>query len=140
MAKNETIHSFCDRVTNIVYQIRSNGGKIEDENVNRKILKSLLQKYNIIATTIWEFNKKNLSHVSILELMGSLLAQEDKLKWFNEEPLKQTFPAKLKFSNNQTDPYCKLYKKTKHNTNNYRYKCKRCKKHTHLQKDDCWYK
>lgn len=31
MAQNETIHSFFDCVTNIVYQIRSNGCKIEDE-------------------------------------------------------------------------------------------------------------
>ena len=39
--ENETIHSFFDRVTTIVYQIRSKGGKIEDENVIRKILRSL---------------------------------------------------------------------------------------------------
>ena len=39
MAENETIHLFFDRVTNIVYQIRSNGSKIEDENVIRQILR-----------------------------------------------------------------------------------------------------
>ena len=65
MAEHETIHSFFDRVINIVYQIRSNGGKIEDENVIRKILRSLLQKYKLIATTIEEVNKKNLSLLSI---------------------------------------------------------------------------
>ena len=37
--------------------------------------------------------------------------------------------------NKQTRPYCKLCKKTNHNTNNCRYKCKRCKKHTYLEKD-----
>ena len=84
MAENKTIHSFFDRVNNIVYQIRSNGGKIEDENVIRKILRSLSQKYNIIATTIEEANKKNLSQLNIPELMGLLLAHKDRLKRFNE--------------------------------------------------------
>ena len=50
----------------------------------RKILRSLSQKYNIIATTIEEANKKNLSQLNIPELMGLLLAHKDRLKRFNE--------------------------------------------------------
>ena len=118
MAENKTIHSFFDRVNNIVYQIRSNGGKIEDENVIRKILRSLSQKYNIIATIIEEVNKKNLSQLSIPELMGSLLAHEDRLKRFNEEPLEQAFQAKLKFSNGENkNSHCKNYEKGQTSTN-----------------------
>ena len=67
MAENKTIHSFFNRVTMIVYQIRSNGGKIEDENMIQKILRSLSQKYNIIYTSIEEVNKKKLSQLSILK-------------------------------------------------------------------------
>ena len=40
--------------------------------------------------------------------------------------------------NNQNGHYCKLCKKTNHNTNDCHYRCKKCKKHTYLEKD-CWY-
>ncbi|KAK9697824.1 hypothetical protein RND81_08G063500 [Saponaria officinalis] len=41
--------------------------------------------------------------------------------------------------NNQSGPYCNLCKKIGHNTNDCRYKCKRCQRHTHFEKD-CWFR
>ncbi|XP_057540747.1 uncharacterized protein LOC130818601 [Amaranthus tricolor] len=99
MTDNESIQSYTDRVSNIVNQIRSNGDTIENVKIIRKILRTLTKKFDHIVAAIEESNK-DLSSLTMTELMGSLLAHEERMRKFEEQPIEQTFQAKLKFSNN----------------------------------------
>ncbi|XP_057533067.1 uncharacterized protein LOC130810966 [Amaranthus tricolor] len=99
MTDNESIQSYTDRVSNIVNQIRSNADTIEDVKIIRKILRTLTKKFDHIVAAIDESNK-DLSSLTMTELMGSLLAHEERMRKFEEQPIEQAFQAKLKFSNN----------------------------------------
>ncbi|XP_057540645.1 uncharacterized protein LOC130818492 [Amaranthus tricolor] len=99
MTDNESIQSYTDRVSNIVNQIRSNEDTIEDVKIIRKILRTLTKKFDHIVAAIEESNK-DLSSLTMTELMGSLLAHEERMRKFEKQPIEQAFQAKLKFSNN----------------------------------------
>ncbi|XP_021766625.1 uncharacterized protein LOC110731092 [Chenopodium quinoa] len=99
MTDNESIQSYVDRVTNIVNQIRSNGDTIEDVKIIRKILRTLNRKFDHVVAAIEEANK-DLNSLTMTELIGSLLAHEERIRRFEEQPVEQAFQAKLKFSNN----------------------------------------
>lgn len=98
MKEDETIQIFFNRVTNIVNNIKILGDMIEDKKVVQKVLRSLLSKFDHIVATIEE--SKDLSMLSVAELMGSLQAHEERLRIFTDQPLEWAFQAKLKFSNN----------------------------------------
>ena len=100
MNENESIQSYVDRVSNIVNQIRSNGDTIEDVKIIRKILRTLTKKFDHIVAAIEESNK-DLSSLTMTELMGSLLAHEERMRRFDEQPLEQAFQAKLKFNHGE---------------------------------------
>ncbi|KAK8916713.1 hypothetical protein KSP39_PZI022778 [Platanthera zijinensis] len=165
MKENETIKEFVTRLMVIVNQIRSLGDKLKDKKIAPKILRCLPPKFNAIVTTIEE--TKDLKHLSISELMGSLQAHEERVKGSSGE-LEHVFQTKIKINkpergpsrapnlstrgrgrgrqgetrvseqhNNQT--YCVLCKRTNHVAFDCFYKCKRCKKPTHMEKD-CWSK
>ena len=113
---------------------------------------------------------KDLSKLTLVELMGSLEAHEARMKRF-DQPLEQAFQSKIniskndgdkknnhgkfpqkrggaftnrgkrsgkQWSNNASSSYCKLWKKNNHDTNDCQYKCKKCKRHLHYEKD-CFY-
>ncbi|KAK8954178.1 hypothetical protein KSP39_PZI002871 [Platanthera zijinensis] len=166
MKENETIKEFVSRLMGIVNQIRSLGDKLKDKKIAPKILRCLPPKFNVIVTTIEK--TKDLNHLSITELMGSLQAHEERLKNSSGE-LEQVFQTKIKFNpteksssrasnlstrgrgrgrqgevrtnvpNNQNQMHCVLCKRNNHTAFDCFYKCKRCKKPTHMQKD-CWSK
>ena len=98
MSENENIQEFFSRVTIIVNQIRSYGDTIKDIKIVQKILRSLPAKYDHIVVAIEE--AKDLTPLTLTELMGSLQAHEERIRRFDEQPLEQAFQAKLKFSNN----------------------------------------
>ena len=100
MTDNESIQSYVDRVSSIVNQIRSNGDTIEDVKIIRKILRTLTKKFDHIVAAIEESNK-DLRLLNMTELMGSLLAHEERMRRFDEQSVEQAFQAKLKFSNGE---------------------------------------
>ncbi|XP_057535290.1 uncharacterized protein LOC130813472 [Amaranthus tricolor] len=114
MTDNESIQSYIDRVSSIVNQIRSNGDTIEDVKRIRKILRTLTKKFDHIVAAIEESNK-DLRLLNMTELMGSLLAHEERMRRFDEQS------------------------KSGHNTRDCRYKCKRCTRHSHFEKD-CYFR
>ena len=90
MTDNESIQSYVDRVSSIVNQIRSNGDTIEDVKIIRKILRTLTKKFDHIVAAIEESNK-DLRLLNMTELMGSLLAHEERMRRFDEQSIEQAF-------------------------------------------------
>jgi len=95
MREDESIQSFFSCVSNIFNQIRSFGDTIEDKKIIPKILRSLPVKYDHIVVVIEE--SKDLSKLTLVELMGSLEAHEARIKRF-EQPPEQAFQSKINIS------------------------------------------
>jgi len=123
------------------------GDTIEDKKIIQKILRSLPVKYDHIVAAIEE--SKDLSMLTLTELMDSLQAHEDRMRRFNEQSLENAFQSKINFSNNEDEKKNshgkKFYKKGR-NTNyrgwvreNYKNNessksspyCRLCKKNNH---------
>ena len=152
MREDESIQSFFSRVSNIFNQIRSYGDTIEDKKIILKILRSLPVKYDHIVAAIEE--SKDLSKLTLVELMGSLEAHEARMKRF-EQPLEQAFQSKINISKNDGDKknnhgkfpqkrggtftnHGKRSRKQWSNNASSSY-CKLCKKNNH-DTNDCRYK
>lgn len=78
MKEDETIPDFFSRVTVIVNQIKSCGDSIPEKRVVEKVLRSLTPKFDYIVAAIEE--SKDLSKLSMFELMGSLEAHEERMR------------------------------------------------------------
>ncbi|XP_074266866.1 uncharacterized protein LOC141590156 [Silene latifolia] len=74
MEKDESINSMSTRFSNITNELRNLGRKFESEDIVRKILRSLTEKWQPKVTAIEE--AKDLSSLSYQELLGSLMAHE----------------------------------------------------------------
>ena len=70
MSDDESFDSFYRRLNEIVIVKLNLGEKIEDANVVRKILRSLLENFRAKVTTIEE--SKDLDEIKIQKLVGSL--------------------------------------------------------------------
>jgi len=61
----------------VVNHLRTHGEDIIDQKFVEKVLKSLLVKFDVVVVAIEK--SKNLAHLSIDELMGSLLSHETRM-------------------------------------------------------------
>lgn len=79
----------------MVNQMKRNGEKLNDERVLEKILRSLTPQFDYAITAIEE--SKDLSAISIKELMGSLQAHEHRINQNQNsgEKLEQALQSKL---------------------------------------------
>ena len=77
----DSIDSLFTQAMGIVNQIRSYGETLGDQQVIEKMLRSLPNKFDSRVAAIEE--SKNLSFLSIDELMGSLLSHEQRLNHFH---------------------------------------------------------
>jgi len=73
----ELIKDFSSRTTEIINQIKSCGDNVFYKRVVEKILRSLILKFEHIVVVIEE--TKDLSRLTIHELMGSLEAYEQRV-------------------------------------------------------------
>ncbi|KAL4312806.1 hypothetical protein GQ457_01G025220 [Hibiscus cannabinus] len=77
MNNGETIPDFLSIAMSIVSQIRSYGEQISDETIVAKVLRGLTSKFDHVVAAIEE--SKDLSVLSVDELMGSLQAHESRI-------------------------------------------------------------
>jgi len=96
MKDSELVKDFSFRTTEIINQIKSCGDNVSDKRIAEKIPKSLLEKFEHIVVVIEE--TKNLSRLSIHELMGSLEAYEQRVNQYNKQPIEHAFQIKANFS------------------------------------------
>ena len=72
MLDSETIYQYCIRVKYVVNAIRGANGIIEDENMVRKFLRTLLFKYDIRFSTIQELRCIPGNVITLEGLVGRL--------------------------------------------------------------------
>jgi len=89
MKESETIKGYYSRIKEIINQMRAYGETILDKKIVEKILISILQKYDAIATAIEQ--TKDLATLSVTQLIGSLEAYEQRSKRHEEDSVENAF-------------------------------------------------
>ncbi|GMJ07547.1 hypothetical protein HRI_004423900 [Hibiscus trionum] len=92
MNNGGTIADFLSRAMAIVSQMRSYGEQISDEMIVAKVLRSLTSKFDHVVAAIEE--SKDLSVLSVDELMGSLQAHESRINRSLKKNEKKAFQVK----------------------------------------------
>ncbi|KAA0046908.1 putative gag-pol polyprotein [Cucumis melo var. makuwa] len=93
------VSDYTSRLLAVVNEMKRFGETISDEQVVEKILRSLDEKFNFIIVAIEE--SKDLSTISIDQLMSSLQAHEEKLLKKNKQMTEQLFQSKLKLKDKE---------------------------------------
>ena len=158
MKDSENIQSYHARVMEIVNQMKTYGDNISDQHVVEKILISLTDKYEYIVAVIEE--TKDLTKLSIKELMGSLQAHE-KRRMKQAEQSENAFLSKAKMKpqqfakkggqnqeqkkpdwRNKRENYSSTYQKNQYDrgtSSNPKVFCNICKRTSHVS-SKCWFK
>ena len=92
MIESEKIDEYWPRVINIVNEIRNHSHTISDQQVVEKILINVTEKYEYIVAITEE--TKDLSKLSIKELVGSFRAHEKRIFFCEDQPKETTFQSK----------------------------------------------
>ncbi|KAA0041958.1 keratin, type I cytoskeletal 10-like [Cucumis melo var. makuwa] len=93
MKESESVSDYTSGLLAVVNEMKRFGETIGDEQVVEKIFRSLDENFNFIVVAIEEL--KDLSTMSIDQLMASLQAHEEKLLKKNKQMAAQLFQSKL---------------------------------------------
>ena len=161
MKETERVRDFFSKIAEIVNLIRSCGDSVEEKKIVDKILRVLPQKFQHVVTVIEE--SKDLSQLTMYELMGSLEAHENRMARYTDESLEQALQSKMNVteskskertrrpdyqhqsSDSRSGSKGKQWKKNqshfnrKANNNKNFNQCHICKKSNHESKD-CWFR
>lgn len=94
MKESETVKEYYTKIKELVSQMKTYGDNILDKRIVEKILISIPRKYDAIVTTIEQ--TKDLSTLSVTELIGSLEAYEQRLNRHDDDTIENAFQSKLK--------------------------------------------
>lgn len=89
MRETESVEEFYNRMIVLLNQMRLNGETIEDRRVVEKILRSLTRKFEYVVVAIEE--SKDISDLSLENLLGILQSHELRIKQFDSQPLEHAF-------------------------------------------------
>ncbi|XP_074373572.1 uncharacterized protein LOC141713908 [Apium graveolens] len=82
MKSSENIGEFVTRLKTVTNEMKRNGESLDDVRVMEKLLRSLTRKFDYVVTSIEE--SKDLSIISIDELVGSLQAHEQRMNQYDD--------------------------------------------------------
>ena len=89
MKDNETLKEFSDRFIELVNQMKTYGEKLTDQTIVEKVLMNMPEKFDNVVSVIEQ--TKDLSTLSVEELMGSLKVAEQRLIRHSEKPVESAF-------------------------------------------------
>ncbi|XP_038971188.1 uncharacterized protein LOC120104336 [Phoenix dactylifera] len=93
MKENESVKDYSTRFLELVNQMKIYGEEMSDRKLVEKILISLPEKFDPMVAVIEE--TKDLSKLSVQELLGSLKSHEQRLEWHSEKSIESAFQSKL---------------------------------------------
>ncbi|XP_074351364.1 uncharacterized protein LOC141690467 [Apium graveolens] len=82
MKNSENIGEFVTRLKAVTNEMKRNGESLDDVRVMEKLLRLLTRKFDYVVTSIEE--SKDLSTISIDELVGSLQAHEQRMNQYDD--------------------------------------------------------
>ncbi|XP_074337764.1 uncharacterized protein LOC141705328 [Apium graveolens] len=82
MKSSENIGEFVTHLKTVKNQMKRNGESLDDVRVMEKLIRSLTKKFDYIVTSIE--NSKDLSTISIDELVGSLQVHEQRMNQYDD--------------------------------------------------------
>nr|GMC71630.1 Retrovirus-related Pol polyprotein from transposon RE1 [Ipomoea batatas] len=138
MKEAETIKEYSNTLLGIANKIRLLDKDFPDDRIVQKILVTLPEKYESKISSLEE--SKDLSSISLAELVHALQAPEQRRMLRNEEPLEGAFQAKAEGSGGGQDRKNFKKKKASNNNKNETYPPgPHCKKTNHPQRK-CWWR
>lgn len=94
MQEDKSIQTYTNKVLSLVNQLRISGEEMSERRVVNKMLVSLLERFKLKISSLEDL--KDLTKISVNELVSALLAQEQKRAFRSEEPVKNAIVAKTK--------------------------------------------
>ncbi|KAK4380842.1 Retrovirus-related Pol polyprotein from transposon RE1 [Sesamum angolense] len=141
MKDSETIDEYYTKVRELVNQLKAYGEDIPEKMVVEKLLISVTENYDPIVTTIEE--TKDITTLTVTELVGSLEAYEKRRSRREENSLENAFQSKLNMRSQNSNRKEENFKSTmgdKKKQNKGKYiPCRICKRTNHLEKD-CYFR
>ncbi|KAK2426495.1 hypothetical protein QL285_025158 [Trifolium repens] len=141
MMESETIKEYSDKLLAIANKVRLLGTEFADSRIVQKILVTVPEKYEATITTLE--NTKDLSSITLAEVLHALKAQEQRRLMRQEGSMEGAFQAKLQINNKGKSPSNKpevfTHNKNNNQNSNIYPPCPHCKKTNHLQKK-CWWR
>ncbi|TXG55956.1 hypothetical protein EZV62_017269 [Acer yangbiense] len=148
MKESESAKEYCSRLIELVNQMRAYGEEVTDQRIVQKILISLTDKYDHVVAAVEE--SKDLTTLTITELMGSLQAHEQRVERRSEGSLENAFQSKVNVRSQKPKdskkkgkqgefPPCGTCRRTNHAEKDCFHKgkpqCTNCKRFGHVEKD-----
>ncbi|XP_016574074.1 uncharacterized protein LOC107871681 [Capsicum annuum] len=103
MKDSETVKEYSDRLLNIANKVRLLGSILADSRIVEKILVTVPKRYEATITTLE--NTKDLSKISLTELLNSLKAQEQRRLMRHDVTIEEALVSK-----HQVDKFSKKKK------------------------------
>ncbi|XP_071917228.1 uncharacterized protein [Coffea arabica] len=147
MKDTENIKEYSDKLLDVVNKIRLIGEQLPDSRVIEKVLVSLLERFEAKISSLED--SRDLSQITLPELINALQAQEQRRAIRKEETVEGAFQVKDKIQNQQggkekKQQWNKKSKKEGESSRNEGRRgkfpqCPHCKKTSHLQQY-CWWR
>lgn len=115
MKDSETVKEYSDKLLNIANKVRLLGSEFPDSRLVQKILVTVPERFEATISSLE--NTKDLSKISLAELLNALQAQEQRRLMRSEGSVEGALPAKVQ--SNQGDKGKKKQKNKKENSGSY---------------------
>ncbi|XP_016679117.1 uncharacterized protein [Gossypium hirsutum] len=103
MKESESVKEYFVRLLSIANKVRLLGSELNDSRIVEKLLVTVLEKFEATSTTLE--NTKDLSKISLVELLNALQAQEQRRSMRQEGVIEGALPVKHQ-DNNKPDAKC----------------------------------
>ena len=139
MKESETIKEYSDRLLGIVNNVRLLGTEFSDARIVQKILVTIPEKFE--ATIASLKNSRDLSSITLTELLNALQAQEQRRLMRQERSVEGAFQARsVNYKGGKNNKNKQSSNKNGQSSNTRVFSpCPYCKKNNHPH-NKCWWR